>query len=112
MHFSDQCVSLHSIIFSHLAEVIHEVQSWSHQFYFLSLKIGVSIHHTSRLKNFSGTCSSSSSSLPILSLVRHMHLAEDKKNTRKLEISDIDTTISFLLHLFQSFVSRDFHKDG
>ena len=24
--------------------------------------------------------------LPILSLVKHMHLAEDKKNTRKLEI--------------------------
>ena len=88
MHFSDQCVSLHSMIFSHLAEVIHEVQSWSHQFYFLlSLKIGVSIHHTSRLKSFSGICSSfSSSSLPILSLVRHMHLAEDKKNTRTLEM--------------------------
>ena len=87
MHFSDQCVSLHLIIFSHLAEVIHEVQSWSHQFYFLlSLKIGVSVHHTSRLKHFSGICSSFSSSLPILSLVRHMHLAEDKKNTRKLEI--------------------------
>ena len=88
MHFSDQCVSLHSIIFSHLAEVIHEVQSWSHQFYFLLLlKIEASIHHTSRLKNVSGiSSSSSSSSLPILSLVRHMHLAEDKKNTRKLEI--------------------------